>query len=874
MPSWFLACVLCEVDWIRYHPEPVGTLSVAQVERDVPAMDALGNLCLPDEPRAGDAMVSGFSGEWQRWLRGPNRSYLLECGYRRDGLQEIVVLLDANQGMFEIRSGAYAHSTVFQQSILYQEAGVTIQDCLQGIRPGEAFVPKGLVVLPGCVVTLCERMLDVDMGPEVEWQSAGVSLVALQEDGFGQWHWEHLYDGPRLGGDDRALGILRGGPWCMSSYFPEGQSGEDLAGPDFTKAWIPFVDYMSQPDPHGGQCFLVQATRESRGDAWSFGETVMVRELLGDMHFHSAGWTPHGLLLSIGDTAEHNAVEWLRCADWERYDEPDQWMVERVQGDIRTDLGSAPAFQFWGVAPGATTNSLLLGGDINEGAVYEATMHHEMPPTFRRLAGTHPGGTSSLTHVVGVIRRPAPEVSTKVVLRSFHPADWSGSFGRIFASEDAVHFANLGQHPEGWSPKSHLTVRPSSGTILSVPWSSDSVKDAGLRALSGWRVAHQSTHGLRAEPGVLNLLGPTDGSWPLLSPGTEVEVEVGLPAQGSIDFSDGTSVRSVTPGPVLRMRREPGTSSPKLISFGVLREGQSLPAGTYALRCMVQSLGADPMTTRWSIRGQQDVLEVVQRRLTCADEWRAIVLPVEIESLEGESIVKIVIEDVDAGRGSIDLVVAPEQLVASNAPGVVSADTTEFSSSGETLIQSLGNSLGKSLTVVELGVPGGGLDVFLRQLGWKYEVGSFLNDRGESLRVQWDLLGGRVELTQTTQSFQFPLLGILDGHNWARESVMHLVLKQSSRGLNFSVFVGGNTVARGEWLSGVASESPLNQFVLSPDMPLDLRAAAVFPFDTPVEEALSWLVQAGSRDGLRPAGVSLRHDPKPDSVSAAGAPRR
>ena len=56
--------------------------------------------------------------------------------------------------------------------------------------------------------------------------------------------------------------------------------------------------------------------------------------------------------------------------------------------------------------------------------------------------------------------------------------------------------------------------------------------------------------------------------------------------------------------------------------------------------------------------------------------------------------------------------------------------------------------------------------------------------------------------------------------------------------------------------------------------PLDLRAAAVFPLDTPVEEALSWLVQAGSHDGLRPAGVSLGHDAKPDPVSAAGAPRR
>ena len=190
-------------------------------------------------------------------------------------------------------------------------------------------------------------------------------------------------------------------------------------------------------------------------------------------------------------------------------------------------------------------------------------------------------------------------------------------------------------------------------------------------------------------------------------------------------------------------------------------------------------------------------------------------------------------------------------------------------------MQSLGErNLGKSLTVVEVGVPSGGLDLFLRDLGWKYELGSFQNDRGESLDVRWDLQAGRVELTQVTQGFEFPLLGTLDGHDWARESVLHLVLKQSSQGLNFSVLVGGNTVARGEWLSGVASESPLNQFVLSPDMPLDLRAAAVFPFDTPVKEALSWLVQAGFHDGLSPAGVSFHYDLKLDSVPAFAAPRR
>ena len=190
-------------------------------------------------------------------------------------------------------------------------------------------------------------------------------------------------------------------------------------------------------------------------------------------------------------------------------------------------------------------------------------------------------------------------------------------------------------------------------------------------------------------------------------------------------------------------------------------------------------------------------------------------------------------------------------------------------------MQSLGErNLGKSLTVVEVGIPSGGLDLFLRELGWKYELGSFQNDRGESLGVRWDLLAGRVELTQVTQGFEFPLLGTLDGHDWARESVLHLVLKQSSQGLNFSVLVGGNTVARGDWLSGLAPKSPLDRFVLMPDMPLDLRAAAVFPFDTPVADALSWLVHAGSRDGILPAGVSLGHDLKPDSLPAAGAPRR
>ena len=78
---------------------------------------------------------------------------------------------------------------------------------------------------------------------------------------------------------------------------------------------------------------------------------------------------------------------------------------------------------------------------------------------------------------------------------------------------------------------------------------------------------------------------------------------------------------------------------------------------------------AGSLAIRWSVRGQQDVLEVVQRRLTCADGWRTVVLPVKIESTEAETTLRVVIEDMTAGRGLVDLIVAPEQLVASDAPG-------------------------------------------------------------------------------------------------------------------------------------------------------------------------------------------------------------
>ena len=229
MPS---CLVLCEVDWIRYHPEPVGTLSVAQVERDV-EMDALGNLCLPQSGRYAGFLENGNDGCearigrtcWNVVTAGMAFKRLWFFWTRTKGCLRFGVV---HTPTAPCSNSPFCIKRLGSPSKIASKEAARVKLC-----------PK--FVLPGCVVTLCERMLDVDMGPEVEWQSEGVSLVALQEDGFGQWHWEHLYDGPRLGGDDRALGILRGGPWCMSSYFPEGQSGEDLAGPDFTKAWIPLL---------------------------------------------------------------------------------------------------------------------------------------------------------------------------------------------------------------------------------------------------------------------------------------------------------------------------------------------------------------------------------------------------------------------------------------------------------------------------------------------------------------------------------------------------------------------------------------------------------------------------------------------------------
>ena len=190
------------------------------------------------------------------------------------------------------------------------------------------------------------------------------------------------------------------------------------------------------------------------------------------------------------------------------------------------------------------------------------------------------------------------------------------------------------------------------------------------------------------------------------------------------------------------------------------------------------------------------------------------------------------------------------------------------------MIQSLGKNLTKSLTVVELGIPSGGLDVFLRELGWKYGIGSFQNDFGESLNVQWDLLAGRVELTQITQGFRFPIAGHFGWTRLGPRKCLALGPQTISTRSQFFGVGRGDYGGPGSGSAGWHPESPLNQFELSPDLPVDLRAAAVSRFTPPWRRPSLGSFKQVPVTVCSRLGYPSIHDSMSDSLPAAGPSRR
>ncbi|KKL92398.1 hypothetical protein LCGC14_1885090, partial [marine sediment metagenome] len=118
--------------------------------------------------------------------------------------------------------------------------------------------------------------------------------------------------------------------------------------------------------------------------------------------------------------------------------------------------------QFAGACPGKDINTVLLGGDESNAAVYEITIPTTPAatvPQFRNVYGYKPehDGTSSFHHNTLAMIRPAPERSTACFSIIRHEVEESQD-RRFVYSPDAENFTTLARMPSNHSTGSLITL--------------------------------------------------------------------------------------------------------------------------------------------------------------------------------------------------------------------------------------------------------------------------------------------------------------------------------------------------------------------------------------------------------------------------------
>lgn len=326
-----------------------------------------------------------------------------------------------------------------------------VPDALRGTgweRSSTTHRPVSGTMLPGLLLVLLERSDWPDGPGGVEWVS-GLTIAAWQESRGGVWELTEVQDVPN-DAPPEARDFRRGYLSSMAAYYPT------TRGDDFTTAFVPFVDYLNHlPDRKavGGQCGLLRVERGGVGDAWTIGPAVEIEATWGDVgeHYHAAGWTEEGVVLSIGD-AHLNRVALIRCADWARYDDPSNWTVEPEWFGRSAEGDPVLVNQFWTCCAGNHDAALLVGGDNVSGSLYELTVPtagDPEPPRFTRLLGEQPstllGGDLATT--VRSLHRARPETNGPVVALWAFESPGFPEFSRVIYSPDGIGFSAVARLP-------------------------------------------------------------------------------------------------------------------------------------------------------------------------------------------------------------------------------------------------------------------------------------------------------------------------------------------------------------------------------------------------------------------------------------------
>jgi hypothetical protein len=404
-----------------------------------------------DVPRAG-----GQVGPWTQVSDPINVASVVISGWSRDQSEPRVAIFDRQLGELVIWHGDdLAAPPTHRLSMSRDWNGGSIVDALVGTpfeRTDSTHRIASGVMLPGLLMLLLERTEWTEGPAGLESGYAGITIAALQESEGGAWDWvlaEAVANDAPV--ESRAHG--RGYVSAMASYYPTSRE------PDFTTAFVPFVDYLnhlSNLKANGGQCGLVRLDRKAVGDAWSIGPVAEIASSWGDVgeHYHVAGWTPSGVVLAIGDSL-FNRVALLRCADWDRYDDPDQWtIIPRWQGDA-PDGSPVLANQFWACCAGNDLDHLIIGGDNVSAAIYGLDVPgtgDESPPRFERVFGEQPStlfdGDSATT--ASWIHRDRPETAGPVVARYVCEGGGYPQFSRAIMSTDGETFTTVARLPAGF----------------------------------------------------------------------------------------------------------------------------------------------------------------------------------------------------------------------------------------------------------------------------------------------------------------------------------------------------------------------------------------------------------------------------------------
>jgi hypothetical protein len=749
-----------------------GDLAPMVLTRNYVTVDPLGAPVGVDVPRWAPA---GGVGSFEHWSTVSNDDFDVLtpwAGFDRDGVTPMMAILNSLDSRMHVWLGAApSEPASLVIDMKRNDGGITITDALEGDPlqlPHVAYRPKACVVLPGAFVFLCSRSHDENEDPaNRDWQVEGVSLLVYQHHIDTTWSWSIVADGPRLAGDETALGWQRLHPSAMGAYYPRER------GTPLLRAFIPYVDYISDfghPVARpGGQLFLVEASRSSVFADWSFGPSVQLYERVEDgTHFHSAAWTPNGVIVGIGDSTVRNEVKLFTCSDWDDYANPDRWTQhDRFHGaaTYADEPSETPANQFWGCAPGRDLNTVLVGADEVGGALFEITVPENPADgaAFRRLFGQETGssGTSPIGSNIGAhIHRPAPEQSDRVLVRTFQIGSGLGAaHTRVWLSEDAEHFATIARLPTIAHRSSapvlygHTIVLPSRGTTPA---------NRGIWTMPV-PTLRDTQRGLRLGPGGRNHLYVTPGTGELagLASATGVTRTLVQPPGGEGTHPvTGAPLEAPTLGPVYRLEVAPEAER-VVLDAQIAGPDASLPSGPLTLAFWINMIGPEGMKltaglTDGSASAQQ-LFKLVER-----DQWIRCVLAVDGSQFVDGFVPRFELEIAEDHR--CDFLFAVDGLYAGSYPGYPIAPINGGINDGgvypgEQMVQALPQ-LGTSFTIdLELRLPQTAPDHTLGTLFRWVPLATIWGDADEYLVLEADnrderlrarLVNGGVEVNDTS----------------------------------------------------------------------------------------------------------------------------